>query len=63
MVVVLLIAIVIAIYLALKMIQWKLYYLAILLYYAETGKELPDKATQLKYCEKVMIKTLGIKVD
>ena len=51
------------IYFALKMFQWKLYYLAILLYYAETGLELPDKATQLKYCEKVMLKIFGIKED
>jgi len=46
--------------------KWAIYKLsamAILLYFAELGYELPDKQTIQKYREKVLKKELNIKED
>lgn len=42
---------------------WKQNFLAALLYYAESGCDLPDKATLEKYRMKVIKKSLHIKED
>lgn len=52
--------------LILAMSKWMIYRLslmAVLLYYAECGVELPDKATIQKYQMKVVEKSLGVKGD
>lgn len=54
LVIILLIAIV-------KWIMYRLGLLAVLLYYAECGHELPDQETIRKYQAKVILKTFGIK--
>ena len=50
--------------LIIALLKWFLYYLgtlAILLYYAECGQELPDQDTIRKYQAKALLKLLGIK--
>lgn len=44
-----------------KWFIYRLGVLAILLYYAESGLELPDQDTIRKYQTKVLLKMLGIK--
>jgi len=46
-----------------KWIIWRLSTLAVLLYYGESGRELPDAATIQKYRIKVAMKSLRIKED
>lgn len=46
-----------------KWIIWRLSTLAVLLYYAELGFELPDAATIQKYRIKVAMRSLHIKED
>ena len=53
-----------AVALAVAILKWLIYrlgVLAILLYYAESGLELPDQDTIRKYQTKVLLKMLGIK--
>ena len=45
----------------LKWFMYRLGILAILLYYAECGQELPDQDTIRKYQAKALLKLLGIK--
>ena len=58
LIVILVIALIIAI---LKWISYKVSTLAILLYYAECGFDLPDLDTIRKYQTKVLLKMFGIK--
>lgn len=58
MTVVLVILLVVAI---IKWLMYRLGLLAVLLYYAECGHELPDQETIRKYQAKVILKTFGIK--
>ncbi|MDO4326286.1 MAG: hypothetical protein Q4E24_09700 [bacterium] len=46
-----------------KWIMWRLYFLAVLLYYAECGIELPDTKKIREYSMKAAKKSLGIKED
>lgn len=46
---------------SLKWMAWKITCEAVLLYYAESGCELPDKETIEKYRSKVINKTFGVK--
>lgn len=58
--VILVIALVIAIS---KWIVYRLSVMAVLLYYAECGQELPDHSTIQKYQTKAALKLLGIKAE
>lgn len=55
--------IVMLLYASLKWAIYRLSVMAILLYFAELGYELPDKQTMQKYREKVLKKELNIKED
>ena len=46
-----------------KWINYKLARMAVLLYYAESGLELPDSAVIRRYMQKVVNKSLGIRED
>ena len=46
-----------------KWIMWRWYAMAILLYYAESGTEIPNKEIIQKYSQKVAFKELHIKED
>ena len=48
---------------AVKAWLWKQNFLAVLLYYAESGYDLPDNVTLEKYRIKVIKKSLCIKED
>jgi hypothetical protein len=50
-----------AIYASLKWMTWRFNCQAVLLYYAESGCDLPDGATIRKYRLKVIQKTFGSK--
>ena len=47
----------------LKWLNYKLAVMAVLLYYAESGQEIPETATIRRYMQKVVFKLLGIKED
>ena len=46
-----------------KWIVYRLSFMAVLLYYAECGQEMPDHNTIQKYQTKVALKLLGIKAN
>lgn len=46
-----------------KWIMWRLNFLAVLLYFAECGQELPDASKIQEYSLKAAKKELGIKED
>lgn len=46
-----------------KWFMWRLYFTAVLLYYAECGVELPSTNKIQEYSMKVAKKSLGIKAD
>ena len=46
-----------------KWIVYRLSFMAVLLYYAECGQEMPDHNTIQKYQTKVALKLLDSKVD
>ena len=46
-----------------KWIVYRLSFMAVLLYYAECGQEMPDHDTIQKYQTKVALKLLGIKAN
>lgn len=48
---------------AMKMLYYKLCIMAVLLYFAECGLELPNAAKIQEYASRVVKKLLGIKAD
>ena len=44
-----------------KWIVWRISFMAVLLYYAECGQEIPDNSTIQKYQTKAALKLLGIR--